>query len=131
MSGGSDLKPRLVSGLIAFAVVTPVLAIGSFEWVLGLAALAAGWGLHEIVSMGMPKQRRSAFPLILLLGAPWFLSAAYSTSGGIPGVADNLPEGVSDLLVAVVVSMVVSAAYFLGEPFLHVRRIHPPTILRG
>ena len=109
----TDLKLRFASGLTAFLIVLPILAIGTFWWVAALAAVVAGWGLHEIVSMGMREQRGSAFPLILVLGAGWFAVAAWSTSGGVPGLAEALP-GISDQLVVVaVLSLVISATYFL------------------
>jgi phosphatidate cytidylyltransferase len=109
----SDTKTRLASGLTAFVVVLPILAIGNFWWVLGLAAVAAAWGLHEIVSMAMRDQRGSAYPLALVLGAGWFAVAAFSTSGGIPGVAEHLPDSGDSLLIVAIVSLFVSAAYFL------------------
>ncbi len=106
-------KTRFASGLTAFLVVLPILTVGGFWWVFGLAAVAAAWGLHEIVSMGMKDQRGWAYPLIVVLGAGWFSVAALSTSGGIPG-ADELMPGVSDQLVVVAsASLVVSATFFL------------------
>ena len=62
MSGG-DLKPRLISGIAALLVVLPDLILGGFWGVLALAAVAAAWSWHEIVSMAMKEQRASAWPL--------------------------------------------------------------------
>ena len=101
---GSDLKLRFISGGIAFAVVLPILLFGGFWWVAALAFTAACWGLHEIVSMGMPGQRATAFPLIVLLGALFFGVGAFSTSGGIPGLGETLPGLSTPLLVVLVVS---------------------------
>ena len=106
-------RTRLVSGLTAFLVVLPILAIGSFWWVFGLAAVAACWGLHEIVSMGMKEQRGWAFPLILVLGGGWFTVAALSTQGGIPGLDEALPAVSDQLVVVAAASLVISATCFL------------------
>ena len=109
----TDLRLRFASGLTAFLIVLPVLAIGRFWMVVALAAVAGAWGLHEIVSMGMRDQRASAFPLILVLGAGWFTVAALSTSGGVPGLDEALPAVSDQLVVIAVASMVISATYFL------------------
>jgi len=105
----SDLRPRLISGITALLVVLPILIKGTFWWVFGLAAVAAAWALHEVITMSMKEQRGTAYPLALVLGSGWFVAAAFSTQGGIPGWAVD----VEPLLVLGVLSSLLSAAYFL------------------
>jgi phosphatidate cytidylyltransferase len=105
----SDLKVRLVSGIIALLIVLPILIKGTFWWVFGLAAVAAAWSIHEVVTMSMREQRRTAFPLALVLGSGWFVTAAFSTQGGIPGWSLD----VDPMLVVGVVTTIGSAVYFL------------------
>lgn len=95
MSGG-DLKPRLISGIAALLVVLPDLILGGFWGVLALAAVAAAWSWHEIVSMAMKEQRASAF----------------STQDGLPFWPDAL-SGIDPLLPIIVLTLVCSAIYFL------------------
>lgn len=108
----SDLKPRVISGVAALLVVLPDLIFGGFWGVFALAALAAAWSWHEIVSMAMKEQRTTAWPLGLVLGAGWFCVAAFSTQGGLPGWPAEL-AGVDPLLPVVVLTVVLSAFYFL------------------
>lgn len=108
-----DLKLRLISGFSAFFVILPILAVGGFWWVFGVALLAAGWGLHEIVTMSMPQERAWAFPLACALGLCWFGVAAFSTSGGLAGLDAALPAVADPLIVVATVSVLVSAAAFL------------------
>ena len=110
---GSDLKQRVISGVCALVVVLPILIFGNFWAVCGLAFVAACWGLHEIVSMGMPAQRMTAFPLLVLLGAGYFACAAFSTSGGIPGLDSLRAVGVDPTLLLVVITVLGSASYFV------------------
>jgi len=111
---GSDLKIRAISGVAALAVVIPVLVLGDFWWVVALAGLAAAWGLHEIVSMGMPEDRRLAFPLLLVIGAHFFMAAAWATpqeSVWMPRVLADSPVDIT--LVLVVAGLLLSATFFV------------------
>ncbi len=106
---GSDLKVRFVSGVAALFVILPILILGDFWWALGLAAVAAAWAVHEVVTMAMPENRATAYPLALVLAAGWFCAAAWSTQGGLLMWAAD----VDPLLVVGVLSVFLSAIYFL------------------
>lgn len=113
MSSG-DLKRRVISGVAALVVVVPVLISGDFWWLCGLAFLAACWGLHEIVSMGMPGQRALTFPLAVLLGAGYFATAAFSTTeGGVPGLDPLREAGVDPTFLLVILTVLLSATVFV------------------
>ncbi len=110
----SDLKLRATSGVVAVGVVLPVLVLGDFWWVVALAGLVSAWGLHEIVSMGMPEDRARSFPLLLIIGAPFFMAAAWSGApDGVwtPSVLDRM--NVDTTLVLVLAGMVTSATFFV------------------
>ena len=105
----SDLPVRFASGVTALLVVLPILIKGTFWWLFGLAALAAAWALHEVITMSMKEQRATAFPLGLVLGAGWFLVAAFSTQDSVPGWSAE----VDPILGLGAITTLLSAAYFL------------------
>lgn len=110
----SDLKVRATSGVVALAVLIPALSFGGYWVVFGFAALAAAWGLHEIVTMGLPQDRKWAFPLIVVLGAGYFLLAA--DSGGAAGFYPFLylgDLGLDATLVVVCSSTLLSSVFFV------------------
>lgn len=110
----SDLKLRATSGVAALVVVFPILVLGDFWWVLALAGLVAAWGLHEIVSMAMPEDRARAFPLLVLVGAHFFLAAAWSGAPDgvwMPSILDRLTVDIT--LVFVLAGMVLSGTFFV------------------
>ena len=108
----SGTRIRLISAVIAALIAFPPLAFGN-EFVVGAVALVAGAiCMYEFVGMALPDTRRSAFPLMLLLGLPIFAASAVSTSHDrLPAWA--LPEHGSPLLLAVLFAVVASAAWFL------------------
>ena len=111
---GSDLKIRATSGVAALVVVLPLLVFGNFWWVVALAGLVAAWGLHEIVAMAMPEERARAFPLLLLIGAHFFLAAAWSGAPadvGIPSCWSSLSVDIT--LVLVLAGLLLSATFFV------------------
>ena len=110
----SDLKLRATSGIAALCLVLPILVLGGFWWVVALAGLVAAWGLHEIVSMGMPEERARSYPLLLLIGAPFFMAAAWSSAPDevwTPSVLDRMNVDIT--LVLVLAGMVISATFFV------------------
>ena len=112
MSG--DLKLRAISGVSALVAVIPVLVFGGYWGVVAVAGLAAAWGLHEIVSMAMPEERSRAFPLLLLISVPFFMSAALSTTEGSFPLPESLAAtGLDVTLVFVLMGMLVSATFFV------------------
>jgi phosphatidate cytidylyltransferase len=111
---GTDLKIRATSGVAALAVVLPILIFGGFWWVVALAGLAAAWGLHEVVSMAMPEERNRTFPLLAVIGALFFMAAAWSSGQEGASMPDALAGlGIDITLVFVLVGMVLSATFFV------------------
>lgn len=108
----SGTGTRIKSGLAAAAIAFPPLALGD-ELVVGLVALVAGViCMYEYVGMALPDERRTALPLMFLLGLPVFAASGVSTSH------DHLPAWASTAngsltLFALLFAVVVSAAWFL------------------
>jgi phosphatidate cytidylyltransferase len=98
----SGTKTRLLSGLAALAVVLPILILGDYWWIAGLAFVAGCWGIVEYVGMTLKADRGVALPMMLGMGFPIFASSAAG-----PNASAALASGV--WLVAVP----VSAAVFL------------------
>lgn len=108
----SGTRIRLISGVVAALIAFPPLAFGN-GWVVGAVALIAGAiCMYEFVGMALPDDKRTAFPLMLVLGLPVFAAAATSTS------QEHLPpwattEHGSPLLLSLLLAVVTSAAWFL------------------
>ena len=108
----SGTKVRFWSALVAALIAFPPLAFGD-AWVVGAVALVAGAiCMYEFVGMALPETRRTAFPLMLLLGLPLFAASAFSTSrDALPLWA--APEHGSPLLLALLLAVLISGAWFL------------------
>jgi len=108
----SGTRTRWISGIIAALIAFPPLAFGD-TFVVGIVALVATLiCMWEFVGMALPDERRTAFPLMVLLGLPVFAASAVSTSlASLPPWAN--PEHGSLTLVAFVFAMVASSAWFL------------------
>ena len=95
-AGGT--RQRLITGVIAFVLVLPLLSLGTPLTIGGLGFLAAAICMHEYTVMAMPGHERRAWPLMLGLGFVLFLGAALTASW---------------LQGAVVAAVMVSAVVFL------------------
>lgn len=109
----SDLRARLTSGIAAVAVVVPILASNNFWAVAGLAGVAAIWALHEMATMGLPGERRWAFPLLVALGVPLFLIVATSNQDTEALLGITLPASGLLLMATLVGAVLLSAGAFL------------------
>jgi phosphatidate cytidylyltransferase len=109
----SDLRARLVSGSLAAIVVVAVLASNSFWAVAALAGTAAVWGLHEMATMGLPDERRWAFPLLLLLGMPLFFIVATSNQDTEALLGVSLPDAGLLIQLDLVAAVLLGAGAFL------------------
>jgi phosphatidate cytidylyltransferase len=108
----SGTKTRWISGIIAALIAFPPLAFGDALVVGAVALVATLICMYEFVGMALPGERRTAFPLMVLLGLPVFAASAVSTS------MDALPAWAtlaysSHTLLALVFAMVASSAWFL------------------
>lgn len=108
----SGTRIRWISGIIAALISFPPLIFGN-PLVVGIVALVATLiCMWEFVGMALPDERRTAMPLMVLLGLPIFGASAVSTShDGLPAWA--MPEHSSLTLLALIVAMIVSSAWFL------------------
>jgi CDP-diglyceride synthetase len=109
----TETQTRLVSGFAALFVILPILIWGGYWGILGLAYLAACWGMHEMATMGLPERRNGAFVLLLVFGTPLYLLAALSTSSSLPGTDLVLPDRGKLLILALALAFQGSAAWFL------------------
>ena len=108
----SGTRTRWISGIIAALIAFPPLAFGS-PLVVGIVALVATLiCMWEFVGMALPDERRTAMPLMVVLGLPIFGASAVSTSQDVlPAWAT--PEHSSLTLLTILVGMIVSSAWFL------------------
>lgn len=108
-----DLRARLFSGIPAVLVILVPLGWGNFWGVYLLAAVAMVWGLHEMATMGLPEERRWAFPLMLAFGVPLFTLVALASRDSIPGTDIALQRPGLLILSTFVGAVVLSAVAFL------------------
>jgi phosphatidate cytidylyltransferase len=109
----SGTRTRLISGVIAFLAVLPILLFGGFVGVFALAAGAAAICCHEYVSMALPDRPRGTMALMMFLGAGFFCVSAWSTSDVLDeSLGAFLPASML-LVVLLVVSAVVSSIWFM------------------
>ncbi|MBJ95317.1 MAG: hypothetical protein CMP23_12715 [Rickettsiales bacterium] len=109
----SGTRTRLISGLIAFAAVLPVLLFGGFTGVFVLVAVAAAICVWEFVSMALPDRPRGTMLLMMLLGAGMYWSSAQSTAGAGAQLFGSSVSASSSLLLLLLLSACLSAIWFV------------------
>lgn len=109
----SGTKTRLISGVIAFAAVLPVLLYGGFVGVFVLVAIASAICAWEYVSMALPERPRGTMGLMMVLGAGLYWTSATSTGDSAPQLFGPGVSGSATLLLLLVLSAATSAIWFM------------------
>ena len=109
----SGTRTRLISGVIAFAAVLPVLLYGGFVGVFVLAAIAAAICAWEYVSMALPERPRGTMALMMVLGAGFFWTSATSTGDAAPQLFGAGVSGAGTMLMLLVISAATSSIWFM------------------
>ncbi len=109
----SGTRTRLISGVIAFAAVLPVLLFGGFVGVFVLVGIASAICAWEYVSMALPERPRGTMALMMFLGACFYWLSATSTGDAVPPLFGVELSGSETFLLLLVLSAVVSSVWFM------------------
>ena len=111
----SGTRTRLISGVVAFAAILPVLLYGGFPGVFVLALAASAICLWEYVSMALPDRPRGTMALMMVMGAGFFWISATSTGDSAPQLFGSGVSGSASLLLLLVGSAACSAVWFMAK----------------